>query len=183
MSEYRVSGRYAKSLIDLSVEKNILETIHKDIVSFKEVIAHTPALMTMMKSPIINGDKKMAVIKQIFEKTFNPLTISFIDIVIRKKREYYLLDVANAFIAQYNQINKITTAKIKTATTISEQVVSEVSAFIEKQTGKKVILETSVDPSLIGGLVIQMEDKLYDASISGKLKKAKHDLLNTYISK
>ncbi len=89
----------------------------------------------------------------------------------------------NSFIEQYNQINKITTAKIKTATTIGDQAIDEVRAFIEKQTGKKVVLETSVDPSLIGGLVIQMEDKLYDASISGKLKKAKQELLNTYISK
>ena len=56
-------------------------------------------------------------------------------------------------------------------------------SFLEKQTGKKVILETTVDPEIIGGLVIQMEDKLYDASISGKLRKAKQELLNTYISK
>ncbi len=96
MSEYRVSGRYAKSLIDLSVEKNLLEAIYADIVSFKSTAAHTPAMISMLKSPIINGDKKLAVIKQIFEKSFNPMTISFFEIIIRKKREYYLLDIANA---------------------------------------------------------------------------------------
>ncbi|MBC7382041.1 MAG: ATP synthase F1 subunit delta [Bacteroidia bacterium] len=182
MSEYRVSGRYAKSLIDLSQEKNILETIYTDIVAFKKATEQTPALVNMLKSPIINSDKKLTVIKEIFGKSFNPLTISFIEIVINKKREFYLIDIANAFIQQYNQINKITTARIKTATAISDAAVIEVKTFIEKQTGKKVVLETSVDPSLIGGLVIQMEDKLYDASISGKLKKAKQELLNTYIS-
>jgi F-type H+-transporting ATPase subunit delta len=62
-------------------------------------------------------------------------------------------------------------------------VINEVKAFIEKQTGKKVILETAVNADIIGGLVIQMEDKLYDSSISGKLRKAKQELLNTYISK
>ena len=183
MSEYRVSGRYAKSLMGLAVEKNILETIHADILVFKNTVTQTPALLIMLKSPIVNSDKKNTVIKQIFEKAVNPLTMSFFDIVIRKNREYYLLDIANAFIDQYNQINKITTARIKTAITIGDEAINEVKAFIEKQTGKKVILETSVDPNLIGGLIIQMEDKLYDASISGKLKKAKHDLLNTYISK
>jgi F-type H+-transporting ATPase subunit delta len=72
---------------------------------------------------------------------------------------------------------------VKTAVAVSDEVIAEVRSFIEKQTGKKVILETSVNPELIGGLVIQMEDKLYDASISGKLRKAKQELLNTYISK
>ena len=72
---------------------------------------------------------------------------------------------------------------MKTAVAVSDEVIAEVRTFIEKQTGKKVILETSVNPELIGGLVIQMEDKLYDASISGKLRKAKQELLNTYISK
>ena len=105
------------------------------------------------------------------------------EIVIRKKREYYLPDIAIAFIGQYNDINKITTANVKTAVAVSDEVIAEVRTFIEKQTGKKVILETSVNPELIGGLVIQMEDKLYDASISGKLRKAKQELLNTYISK
>jgi F-type H+-transporting ATPase subunit delta len=111
------------------------------------------------------------------------MTISFMEIVIRKKREYYLPDIALAFIGQYNDINKITTANVKTAVAVSDEVIAEVRSFIEKQTGKKVILETSVNPELIGGLVIQMEDKLYDASISGKLRKAKQELLNTYISK
>jgi F-type H+-transporting ATPase subunit delta len=72
---------------------------------------------------------------------------------------------------------------VKTAVAVSDAVIAEVRTFIEQQTGKKVILETAVDADIIGGLVIQMEDKLYDASISGKLRKAKQDLLNTYISK
>jgi F-type H+-transporting ATPase subunit delta len=183
MSEQRVSGRYAKSLIDLAVEQNLLEVINADILAFKAAIDQNHALESLFKNPIVKGDKKLAIIKQIFGSSFNKLTISFFEIVIEKKREYYLLDIAIAFIAQYNVINKITTAKVKTAVVVSNEVINEVRAFIEKQTGKKVILETTVDPELIGGLVIQMEDNLYDASISGKLKKAKHELLNTYISK
>ncbi len=170
-------------MIDLAIEQNKLEAIHADILAFSAAIQATPSLGKMLKSPIVQGDKKFAVIQKAFAASFDKLTLSFMDIVIRKKREYYLPDIATAFIGQYNEINKITTAKIKTAVAVSDTVVSEVRTFIEQQTGKKVVLETAVDADLIGGLVIQMEDKLYDASISGKLKKAKQDLLNTYISK
>ncbi|MCF8254382.1 MAG: ATP synthase F1 subunit delta [Bacteroidia bacterium] len=183
MSEHRVSGRYAKSLIDLAIANNCLEAIKADILAFKKAIEENSSLAKMFKSPIVKGDKKQAIVHQIFGSSFNKLTLDFMDIVIRKNREYYLPDMAVAFIGQYNEINKITTASVKTAVAISDAVVNEVREFIEKQTGKKVILETQVDADIIGGLVIQMEDKLYDASISGKLKKAKQDLLNTYISK
>jgi F-type H+-transporting ATPase subunit delta len=183
MSEQRVSGRYAKSLIDLAIEQNKLEVINADILAFSSALKANPSLGKMLKSPIVQGDKKFAVIQKVFAASFDKMTMSFMDIVIRKKREYYLPDIAIAFIGQYNEINKITTAKVKTAVAVSDAVIAEVRTFIEQQTGKKVILETAVDADIIGGLVIQMEDKLYDASISGKLRKAKQDLLNTYISK
>lgn len=183
MSEQRVSGRYAKSLIDLAIEQKVLESIYADMVSFRKVLEQNHALVNLLKSPVVPGDKKMAVLHKAFEGSFQKLTLAFMDIVVRKKRDYYLPDIAAAFIEQYYEINMITTAHVKTAVSVSEQVTSEVRSFIEKQTGKKVMLETSVDPNLIGGLVIQMEDKLYDASISGKLRKAKQELLNTHISK
>lgn len=183
MAEQRVSGRYAKSLIDLAVEQNKLDLIYADMLAFNTTLDANPALVVLFKSPIVQGEKKWIVVKQIFASSFNATTISFLELVIRKKREYYLPDIANAFIGLYNDINKITTAKVTTAVAVSDAVINEVRAFIEKQTGKKVILETAINADIIGGLVIQMEDKLYDASISGKLRKAKHELLNTYISK
>jgi len=183
MAEQRVSGRYAKSLIDLAVAQNKLDLIYADMLVFQTTLDANPALVVLFKSPIVQGDKKLAVVNKIFAASFNPITISFLEIVIRKKREYYLPDMATAFIGIYNDINNITSAKVTTAVAVSDTVINEVKAFIEKQTGKKVILETAVNADIIGGLVIQMEDKLYDSSISGKLRKAKQELLNTYISK
>lgn len=183
MSEVRVSGRYAKSLIDLATERKVLDVVYADMLTLKATAAATPSLESMLKSPIIKSEKKDAILKQIFAGKLNDITSSFITLVVNKKREFFLLDIVTAFIDQYNEINKITTAYIKTASSISEGVQGEVKAFLEKQTGKHVILNNSIDPSLIGGLVIQIEDRLYDASISGKLRKAKQELLNTYISK
>jgi F-type H+-transporting ATPase subunit delta len=84
---------------------------------------------------------------------------------------------------QYNEINKIATASVKTAVEASAEIKAEIKNFLQQQSGKNVELKMHVDPSLIGGVMIQMEDRLYDASISGSLRKAKQQLLNTYISK
>ncbi|MCK6610307.1 MAG: ATP synthase F1 subunit delta [Bacteroidia bacterium] len=183
MSETRVSNRYAKSLLDLAREKNSVEQVFGDISSFKTALDKNPALANLMKSPIVNGDKKLAVVKQLFANAFNPVTMTFFEIVIRKKREYFAYDIAQAFIEQYNSLNNITTASVVTAVSLSDSNQQEIQSLIEKGTGKKVILSTKVDPSLIGGLVVQIEGKLLDASISGKLRKAKQELINTYISK
>lgn len=183
MSEFRVASRYAKSLLDLAKEKNIINDIYNDILLFNNTLSQNNQLVSLFKSPVINGNKKFAVVKSIFGSKLNALTIAFIEIIIRKRREMFLPAVAEAFIAQYKDLNNIVNASLKTAVAINDNLTAEVRNFIEKQSGKKIDLTIKVEPNLIGGMVIQIEDKLYDASIAGKLKKAKKELLNTYISK
>lgn len=182
MSASRVAARYAKSLLELAQEKQILEVIYSDMTAFVEVVEANKQFVNLLKSPIVTGDKKMGVLKTLFQKSFNTLTISFFEIIIRKHREEFLPQVAQSFIDQYREVNGIAHASIKTAIAIDSNTAELVKQYLEQQSGKKVDLTPMVDPSLIGGLVIQIEDKLYDASISGKLKKAKQELLNTYIS-
>lgn len=183
MSEFRVSSRYAKSLIDLSIEQNSLDAICSDIKLLLSTIQNNSELSSLLKSPVVKGDKKMLVMTKIFGATFNKLTMMFIEIIIRKKREMLLEPIAENFVTQYNEIKKIATATVKTAVEANAETIAEIKAFLTQQSGKNVDLKLEVDPSLIGGVMIQMEDRLYDASISGKLRKAKQELLNTYISK
>lgn len=183
MSEFRVANRYAKSLLDLSKEQNSLDVVFSDMKTFLDVMTKSPELEKMLKSPLIHGDKKMSVINLLFGKSFHKNTLAFFDIIIRKKREFYLKGVAKAFVEQYNKLNNVAIASVKTATAIDQSVLEEIRLFIEKQTGKKIEVKFQVEPELIGGLVVQMDDKLFDASISGKLQKIKNDLLNSYISK
>jgi F-type H+-transporting ATPase subunit delta len=183
MSETRVSNRYAKSLIDLAKEQNILEQVFNDMQVFKSTVDQNSELSNLLKSPIVDAEKKNSILNKLFSGTFNQLTTKFFEVVIRKKREYYLYDIANAFINQYRLMNNITTATVTTASAMSSQTLQDITQLLEKNTGKKVIIESKLNPSLIGGMVVQIEDKLFDASISGKLRKAKQELLNTYISK
>lgn len=183
MSEQRVASRYAKSLLDLSKEQNVLEAVKNDITEFQRIVKENISLHTMLKSPVVNNGDKIAVLKKVFEQSFNKMTISFLAIVVRKNRSAVLESISEAFLQQYNDFNNIISATVKTAQAIDAAVTAEVTQFIEKQSGKKVALTTIIDPSLIGGLVIQIGDNLYDASISGKINKVKQNLLNTYISK
>jgi F-type H+-transporting ATPase subunit delta len=183
MSELRVASRYAKSLIDLSKEQQILDKVRDDLNVFQRTLHQNVSLQNMLKSPVINNGDKIAILKKVFEKSFQKLTTDFFMIVVRKNRSAVLEAISHSFMDQYNEFNNIIKASVKTAQAIDATVTAEVTSFIEKQSGKKVALNATVDPSLIGGLVIQVGDNLYDASISGSLNKVKQNLLNTYISK
>ncbi len=105
MSDFRVASRYAKSLIDLAIEQNILDAVYADIKLLKNTIEENNALENLLKSPVIKGDKKMAVITQIFASSFNKLTTAFVAIITRKQREMILITICEAFIEAKDRLN------------------------------------------------------------------------------
>jgi len=170
MSEKRIASRYAKSLIDLAVERNMLEKVFEDIRFFNSTCRQNPELENLFRSPIINLDKKQQIVSGIFKSKVDPLTASFLDIIVKKNRSSYLLAIAAEFIAQYMEIKNIATASVSTASSLSDAVKTEIAEVLQAQTGKTIELSSKVDKSLIGGLVVQMGDRLYDASIRTKIK-------------
>lgn len=174
MSALRLSTRYAKAIISLAQEQNKLDVIYKDMEFLTESIAAVRELELVFKSPVIKSDKKQKIFNEIFSGKIDKLTENFIEIMTRKGREAYLVDVAKAYISQYNDINKITPVIIKSATGLGDEIVDELLSKLRELTKlEKTTVEQEVDPSLIGGFVLRYEDKLYDASLSGKINDIK----------
>lgn len=179
MSVTRISTRYAKSLIDLSIERGELEVVHNDIEYFIEATKNRD-LYLMLKSPIINATKKQQALNAVFGTKMSKTTLAFLDICTRKGREKFLPEIAAAFNDQYNLYNKISTATIITATPLDAAAKEQIKAKLlgSDITMDKVDILTEVDPTIIGGFVIKIGDKLYDASIAHQLEEMKKDLIN-----
>lgn len=176
MSVQRITGRYAKSLIDLALEQNKLERILEDVQSFKKVSENRDFLM-MIKSPIVQASKKMSVVKALFDGKYDKLTMSFLRILIQKGREPYLPEIADEFIAQYKSIKHITSVKVTTATPMSATAITALQRQLEAspQTDTNVEIETAVDAELIGGFVLEFDGNIYDSSIAHKLDALKRE--------
>jgi len=174
MSVQRITGRYAKSLIDLAIEQNKLERILEDVQSFKKVSDNRDFYM-MIKSPIVKAGKKQSVIKALFEGKYDELTMSFLRILIQKGREPYLIEIADDFIAQYKKIKQITTVKVTTAKPMSTSALSTLKTQLQRsaQTDSNVEIETAVDTDLIGGFVLEFDGNIYDSSVAHKLEALK----------
>jgi F-type H+-transporting ATPase subunit delta len=172
----RVAGRYAKSLIDLASERGNLQSVVGDMEHLNEAMKNRD-LYLMLKSPIINSDKKESIMKILFAESFDNVTMSFINICIAKNREDILPEIASDFLDEYKKMQGITTIKVTTATPLSTESLEELRTKLlaSAATAKNVEIETAVNPDLIGGYVVEFGDKLYDASISHKLETLKKE--------
>jgi F-type H+-transporting ATPase subunit delta len=185
MSAVKLASRYAKSILDLAVEQGKLEVVLNDMKLLNAATDNSREFYLMLKSPIVNGDKKMQITKHIFSNKLSAITIEFINILMRKNRESYLPEIIDAFMEQYNQYKNITEVKVTTAQPISAELQSEILERLRKQAGlKEIELRTIVDERLIGGYVLQWEDKLIDTSIARGLAILKDEFDNNdYVRK
>jgi F-type H+-transporting ATPase subunit delta len=167
---YRIASRYAKSLIDLAIEQGKLDRVLADMTAFAAATKLRDFAL-LLKSPIVNADKKEQVIKAIWGERMDPLTISFIQIILRKGRESALQEIANEFLQQYRDIKGISIVEITSAEPLSTETLESIRTKLvsSKLTHGQVEFRTTVDPTLIGGFVISFEDKLYDASVRHQL--------------
>lgn len=184
MSVLRIAHRYAKSLIDLAVEQGKLERVLEDVQSF-QAASKNKDFRAFIKSPIIHHTKKEAVVETLFKDKYDVLTMTFLQILIRKGREAYMPEVAQEFISAYKKLKHITTVKLTTATPLSEAIKKAVEAKLlaSDQTSDHIELQTAVDADLIGGYVLEFDGNVYDASIKHKLVQLKDEFDdNLYIS-
>ncbi len=184
MSVQRIATRYAKSLIDLANERGNLEKVLEDVKSFRDV-AKNRDFMLMLKSPVVKSDVKQKIFNKLFQGKYDELTMAFLTILLKKGREAQLTEIANEFVLQYKIIKHISTVRLTTASQLSPEAVEAIhqKLLASTATDDNVELVTVVDPSLIGGFVVEFEDKLYDASAAHKLSLMKKEFKdNLYIS-
>jgi len=170
MPNPRLASRYAKSLLDLAIETGQLETVYKDMLWLQAVCKSNRDFVTLLKSPVIAGDKKIKILDAVSSNHLSKLTTAFNALLIKKSRESNLPEIATAFISQYKDNKNIHTIKITTASPMSDAVRNDIVMQVKKTAGiDNIELEEKVDKDIIGGFVLQVGDKLVDASIAHSL--------------
>lgn len=180
MTNQQVATRYAKSLLDLALERNELAAVKSDVDGIIEMGANRD-LALVLQSPVINGTKKKAIFAELLDKAgANDLTKTFVSVLISKGREADLLGILDAFDEQYKVLNKITTVYITSAVALTSESKNAIMAQLKAagKTEANVELLTRVDPSILGGFILEFDGKVYDASVAHKLNEVRKTLLN-----
>lgn len=177
MSEQRVASRYAKSILDLAQEKNVVEQIYQDMELFLKVCNENKQLQAVLKNPIIYSYKKLAILEAIFEDKMNPITRYFFEIISKKNRETALFAIAKEFMVQYEVFKNIQRIQVTTTFPLTQALREDFVQSAQENLGKTVKLEEKVDADLIGGYVLRIGDQQIDYSVKNALQKMKLKLL------
>ena len=171
MKQSRVAIRYAKALLQLSIEQDVLEQSYSDMALIQSICFQSKDLSLLLKSPIVKTDQKLKILDEVFGSKVGKVSMFFINIITNKKREVLLEGIANSFIFLYKAYNNIESAKVTTAVPLTVELKSEVISYIKKYGDKDVELTEEVDESIIGGVIIRMGDKQIDASLSSEISE------------
>jgi F-type H+-transporting ATPase subunit delta len=175
----RLAARYAKSILDLAVERGQLEEVYKDMLFLDTACRMSKEFVNMLRSPVIKADKKGKILDAVTAGKVSPLTVAFYKLLLAKEREGHLPEIATAFIAQYKAYKGIEIVKLTTAVPVGEEVKQEILARIKDGHDLQHIeLDTAVREELIGGFILEIGDRMVDASVAHELHEIKKQFEN-----
>jgi F-type H+-transporting ATPase subunit delta len=179
MPQPRLAGRYAKSLIDLAIEKGQLENVYNDMLYLQAVCNSSKEFVSMLKSPVIKADKKGKILEAITAGKVSTITATFNKLLLSKGRESILPEIITAFIEQYKQYKGIHTVNLITAVPVSEELKKSILDKIKADSGlANIELNTEVKEDIIGGFVLEVDGRMVDASVAYDLKNIKKQFQN-----
>jgi F-type H+-transporting ATPase subunit delta len=181
MDESAITVRYAKALFSLSKEKNQLASLKKDIDLISGVCNQSEDFILLLKSPVVKSSKKVHIIRLIFQEKISPLSLQFLELVTQNKREEFIPSICRNILTLIRKEKNIKTAVITTAQTIDEKLLQKANKILEEELETKVELSAKVNSELIGGMILRIDDKQYDASILTQLNKLKQELLKAQL--
>ncbi|KAG0624158.1 hypothetical protein M758_3G228300 [Ceratodon purpureus] len=175
MNRDSAAGGYASALAELSQANNDLEKINQDIEGLGELL-NNKELYEFIVSPVVDGDKKKSILKTLAEDAkFSPTTVSFLNLMVDKKRIELIKDVVKEFEAIYNDITDTQVANVMSAVKIEKPQLALIAKKIQSLCGaKNVRIKNIVDPSLIAGFIVQYGkdgSRYIDMSVKGQLDR------------
>lgn len=175
MKGFKVAGRYAQSLIDLSQERDAVDAVLKDMTALIDVANENRDFTAFLNNPIIKADKKSAVLDKVFP-SFEETSRKFTHLLIKNRREMLLPLIAEEFIAKLKASRGIVPVTLTSAHKLNDEVKKQILAKLKKAVNGDIELNEEIDEDLIGGFVVRMGDTKIDASVSYQLNELKQRL-------
>ncbi len=171
MKSTKLASRYAKALFEFAQQRGEIETVNKDLALVKSVIIENRDFRGVIESPIIFPDKKNSIFKEVFKGKLSDTAFGFLSLIIRKKREPSLGTICDEFLALYNIHHNIKIARVITAVPITAELTEMLRNLLEEDIHSTIQITTSVDERIIGGLMVEIDGYLYDASLLTRINR------------
>ncbi|MCB9680032.1 MAG: ATP synthase F1 subunit delta [Alphaproteobacteria bacterium] len=179
MSDASTARRWARALVELATEAGTAEAVQAELTSVHEALTgEGGALFEALSSPVFTVVERKAVLADVVGRVgTGPLVTHFLGLLVERGRMGSLPDIVRQFVEMLDERAGRIRVSVATVEALSPALESELKAAFEKSTGKSVVLDAHIDPSLIGGLVARVGSKVYDASLRTRLEDLKNRLI------
>ena len=170
-----MAGRYAAALFELAQQGGVIDSVKADLDGLSGLIAESEDLARLVKSPVFTAEEQLAAIAALLDRAgITGITANFVKLVAKNRRLFALPRMISDYAALVAQARGETTASVTVAAPLSDEHLSTLNATLAEKTGKDVNLDVSVDPSILGGLVVKLGSRMVDASLKTKLNSIRH---------
>ena len=168
MRETRIAIRYAKALFELSLEQKSLEQTSQDMLLVREVCLQNKDFRLVLSSPIIKSDKKQSIMKSLFEGKLGKLSLAYLNIIAKKRRENFIEPIAEQFSELYKEYKGVISVVLTTAVAADDSIKNKVKELVRGFTKKEVDLIEEIKGEIIGGFILKFGQYQFDDSIRKK---------------
>ncbi|MGN1182010.1 MAG: F0F1 ATP synthase subunit delta [Faecalibacillus sp.] len=172
-----IGERYAESLFDLAIEENKVNQYLQDIKLVNEVLESDRKIVQFFSHVLIDNNVKYQLIDKAFQDNVDKYVLNFLKLLVQSRRIRYIDDIVKCYIDLSNQYLGIEQGTIYTPFELSNQQIKDIEKAISKKENKKVTLDVKIDPSLVGGVKVQINHRVYDGTIKNKVEMLKKELL------
>lgn len=169
-----VAGRYATALFDLANENSQLDQIASDLDQFQSMLDESSDFASLVRSPVYSADDQQRALAAVLEKAgISGLTANFIGLIAKNRRLFVVSDIIKAYRMLLSQHRGEISAEVSSATALSDEQMEALRTSLKEAMGKDVQIQTSVDPALLGGLIVKVGSRMIDNSLRTKLSNLK----------
>jgi len=172
-----IASRYSAALFSLTEERGCTDETIRELDAFLDVLRREPDVAAFFVSPVIDRPLKERLLRDSLASRLNELTVNFLILLVRKRRENLVELVARQMHELVDRKAGRQTARVLTPLPLPGDELRELSARLSKLYGTTIQPETKIAPDLLGGLVVQVGDHYVDDSVAGKLEEMRRHLL------
>jgi F-type H+-transporting ATPase subunit delta len=166
-----VAKRYARALYEIASEKQAVDTTENELIEITDLIKQSDELNMLLTHPKVSAQEKKEMVNNLFAGKVSETTLNFLNLLLDRGREDELNDIVKNFTELSNEARGYADATVITAKPLTESEVQKVAEQFGQKVNKKLRVSAKVDPSIIGGMIVRIGDRLYDGSIKGKLAR------------
>ncbi len=177
MIEGRIVRRYATALFNAARNSNAIDRVESDLGLVSYTFESMPSFMEAMRSPLVARDTKKRILREVFGGKIDEVTLSFLDLLVEKRREDVALQTEPIYIALADESRGIVKCEVTTAVPLTKSEEAALAKKLSATTGKTAQLSVTIDPKIIAGLLVRIGDTVIDGSVQGQLEALREKLM------